>query len=295
MQGDGGPCIPIQTQILVRPAAFVTLVVMRKSLFCFFFAMALPVIAAEIRINFADYPVGKLPDGFQSVLAGGGKSGDWQVVDDTIPSAFTPLTRQASGMTSHPSLAQLSDDPTDERFPMLVYNRETFEDFKLSTTFKIVAGGVEQMAGIVFHLQNETNFYVIRVSALGHNLRFYKVVNGVRSDPIGVGLDVSGGAWHKLAVQCQGNHYSFSLDDHLILFDGHPNIDDNTFGSGKVGYWTKSDSITHFGDTTISYTPRVPMAQALVDSIMQKYPRIVGLQVYALDGKNVPRVIGSKY
>ena len=34
------------------------------------------------------------------------------------------------------------------------------------------------MAGLAFRFQNASNFYVVRASALGHNLRFYKMVNG---------------------------------------------------------------------------------------------------------------------
>jgi len=61
---------------------------------------------------------------------------------------------------------------------------------------------------VVFRFQNESNFYVLRDSALGKNVRFYKVVNGVRSDPIGPEMDIATNTWHTLAVQMPGqsNH-----------------------------------------------------------------------------------------
>ena len=73
----------------------------------------------------------------------------------------------------------------DEHFPILLYDRETFTDLTLTTKFKLVDGVVEQMAGIVFRLQDEKNFYVIRASGLGNNVRFYKMVAGLRESAPG--------------------------------------------------------------------------------------------------------------
>lgn len=170
------------------------------------------------------------------------------------------------------------------------FGRFDVENFEVNTQFKITGGIIEQMAGIVFRFQNESNFYVVRVSALGHNLRFYKVVNGVRGNPLGPTLNVTAGAWHSLAVQCQGNQVVCWFDGNLAM----PPLHDDTFTSGKIGFWTKSDSLTHFGDTRISYTPVVPMAQILVQNIMQQQPRLLGLRIYTLDKDGVARIIASK-
>jgi Domain of Unknown Function (DUF1080) len=269
---------------------FVTLCEMRKLFFCFALALAWPAVASEIRINFGDFPTNQAPSGFHSALAGGGKPGDWKIAIAEVPSAFAPLTSQTPAFNRRSVLAQLSQDPTDERFPMLIYDRETFKDFKLTTQFKIVSGGLEQMAGVVFRFQNESNFYVVRASALGNNLRFYKVVDGLRGNPIGPELNISNGIWHTLTVQCEGNKITCWLDDHLAM----PPLNDSTFAVGKIGFWTKSDAVSYFGDTTIIYTPRVPMAQTLVRDIMQKYPRILGLRIYTLDDKGEPQILASK-
>jgi len=233
-----------------------------------------------------------MPAGFQGALAGVGGPGDWKIIKDELASAFAPLTPEASNapaMTQHAVLAQLSQDPTDERFPMLIYGKETFDDFKLTTQFKIVSGVAEQMAGIVFRYQNASNFYVIRASALGRNVRFYKVVNGLRGNLLGPERDITTNVWHTLTVQCQGNQFMFWLDGGLVM----PSLNDNTFDGGKIGFWTKSDAVSYFGDTTITYTPRVPMAQTLVDAMMQKYPRILKLRIYALNDKDELQIIAS--
>src|SRR5208283_3994289 len=102
-------------------------------------------------------------------------------------------------------VAQTSTDPTDERFPMLIYDGGTFKDFNLTTRFKIAGGSVEQMAGIVFRYQNASNFYVVRASALGKNLRCYRVVDGIRTTPIGPAMGISTNTWHTLTIECAGN------------------------------------------------------------------------------------------
>jgi hypothetical protein len=149
---------------------------------------------------------------------------------------------------------------------------------------------MEQMAGVVFRFQNASNFYVFRASALGRNVRFYKMVDGIRSDPLGPAAEITTNTWHTLAVQSQGNQFTFWLDDRLVM----PPLQDNTFAEGKVGFWTKSDAVSYFSDATVDYTPRIPAAQALVDSIMAKQPRILGLQIYTLNSQGQPRVIASK-
>jgi hypothetical protein len=279
------------TKLVVRPF-FVTLRRMRKWCFGFVLALALSAPGADLKIDFSNFPTNTTPTGFHSALAGGGEKGDWKVVMDEAPSAFAPLLSQTNRvpvLTRHAVLAQLSQDPTDERFPMLIYEKETFKDFKLSTRFKIVSGVAEQMAGIVFRYQNSSNFYIIRASALGHNIRFYKVVNGLRGNLLGPDTNITTNVWHTLGIQCQGNQITCVLDDQAVM----PLLTDNTFASGKIGFWTKSDAVSYFGDTTINYTPRVPMAQQLVQSMMQKYPRILELRVYTPDDQGNPQIIAS--
>jgi hypothetical protein len=263
---------------------------MQKMILCFCFVAAASAFGAEIKINFDDFTQGQSPTNFHSALAGGGKPGEWRVVMDDVPSAFAPLSGQTPIFNRHAVLAQTSEDATDERFPMLIYDGETFKDFKLVTQFKIVVGTAEQMAGIVFRYQNESNFYVVRASALGHNLRFYKVVNGARSDPLGPTVDVSTNIWRSLAVQCQGTQIIVWLDDHPVM----PPLNDNTFAEGKIGFWTKSDAVSHFGDTVIDYTPRIAPAQTLVDNTMKELPRILGLRICALGDDGQPHIIASK-
>src|ERR1035437_4819401 len=236
---------------------------MRKILFSFWLALALPVIGAEIKFDFSSFPTDQTPTGFRSTVAGEGKPGDWKVIMDEVAPLLAPLTTQSPVVTRRAVLAQLSREALDEHFPLLIYEGETFSDFKLTTKFKTVGGGLEKMAGIAFRMQDEKNFYVVRASSLGSSFRFYKVVNGERGEPIGPAVEVSSGVWHELGVECKGSQIRCTLDGKEMF----PPLGDGSFASGKVGFWTKSDSVSYFCDTRINYTPKMVPAQAIVDSV----------------------------
>jgi hypothetical protein len=263
---------------------------MRRFIFCLCLTLAASVRGAEIKINFSDSLAGSAPTNFHTALAGTGQPGTWKILLDEMPPLLAPLTDRAPSVTKRAVLAQTSQDATDEHFPLCIYDGETFKDFKFTTRFKIVGGTAEQMAGVVFRFQNASNFYVVRASALGHNVRFYKMVDGLRSDPIGPSLDLATNTWHTLAVQCHGNQITCRLDDRLLM----PPLSDNTFALGKIGFWTKSDAVSYFSDPVIEYTPRIPAAQMLVRSILEKQPRILGLRIYTLDDQGGTHIIASK-
>ena len=274
---------------LVAGAVFVKLRPMRHFVFCLCLGLAVPVFGAEIKIVFSDFATGQTPAGFHGALAGSGQPGEWKVVEDEVPSLLPAFNGKTPIVARHSVLAQLSQDPDDNRFPMLIYDGETFSDFKLTTRFKIVSGAVEQMAGMVFRFQNASNFYVVRASALGRNLRFYKMVNGQFADPFTLGTNIAVRVWHTLTVECEGVQINCRLDDALAM----PLHVPATFASGKIGFWTMADAVSYFDDTTIDYKPRVPAAQALVNSTMQQQPRILTLRIYALDGQGQPHIIAS--
>ena len=263
---------------------------MRIFIWLFSSVAALTVSAAELQFDFGNATEGSIPPNFSAALFGAGQPPVWKIVSDETPSAFAPLTDKAPAVTRHGVLAQTSQDPADEHFPLCVYDREIFRDFKFTTRFKIVSGLAEQMAGIVFRYQNSSNFYVVRASALGRNVRFYKVVNGQRSDPLGPEINVTTGNWHKLTVQCEGNQITIFYDDHPVM----PALGDNSFAEGKLGFWTKSDAISYFADSQVTYTPRIPVAQSIINSLMEKQPRILGLRIYTQSATNATRILASK-
>lgn len=244
--------------------------------------MTAPVFAAEKFFNLGE-SLDKTPAGFRSVVTGQGKPGDWKVVLDDAPSAFQALTPQATAnVAKKPVLAQLSEDMTDEHFPVLIHDGEVFGDFTFTTKFKTVKGVMEQMAGVAFRIQDETNYYVVRASSIGNTFRFYKVVNGERGTIVGPEIKIEKNVWHEITVDCKGNQIQLHLDGKQAI----PTITDNTFTSGKVGFWTKSDSVSYFADAKITYTPREPYLQKLLGDMQKKNPKLLGLKVFAPSEKS---------
>ena len=93
-------------------------------------------------------------------------------------------------------------------------------------------------------------------------------------------------------MECKGNRITCALNGKELI----PPLTDNTFTSGKIGYWTKSDSISHFGETTIHYTPHEILAQILVREAMQRYPRLLSLKIFSrVSGVDLPKVIASTH
>ena len=276
--------------LFVRRFVFATVwpVILRTVLPIAIVAYALSASAAEIAFDFAKYNANDTPTNFASVVTGTGKAGDWKIVDDEVPAALAPLSSKAPSVSKRRVLAQLSQDTTDEHFPVFIYNAESFGDFTLTTRFKCVSGEKEQMAGLAFRIQDEKNYYVVRASALGNSFRFYKFVNGARSAPIGPEIKIPAGEWHEMSVDCKGNEIRCSLDGKEAI----PMLTDNSFTAGKIGLWTKSDSVSYFVDTHVTYTPRIPLAQKIIDEMMEKYPRIEGIKIIAYKNEQL-QVVAS--
>jgi len=233
--------------------------------------------AAERVFDFTTNKLDAAPAGFRSAVAGAGKPGDWRIILDDVPPTLAPLLPNAPVLTKRAVLAQLSQDPTDEHFPLLIFEEEVFGDFTLTAKFKTVAGAREQMAGLAFRIQDERNFYVARASSLGNTFRFYKVVNGVRDNPIGPELEIPKGLWHELAVECKGNRIRLRLNGKEPM----PELADSAFTQGKIGFWTKSDSVSYFTDVRLTYTPRESLAKAIISEMRRKHPRLLGLKIFA--------------
>src|SRR6266540_1185740 len=247
---------------------------------------------AEKVIDFGSYKLNQTPAGFRSTVAGGGKPGDWKVLSTEVPSLLQPFTPGARSTVQQAALAQLARDKTDEHFPMLVFEEETFADFTLTTQFKIVEGQEEQMAGIAFGFQDEQNYCYVRASALGGTFALYRVVGGARSTPVMMRVPISRGDWHELLVEWKDKRLRAVLDGKHAL----PVQEEKLEHNGKIAFWTKSDAVSYFAETRIIYRPRETLAQALVADALKKYPRLLDLQIFAPSLTNASefRIVGSK-
>jgi hypothetical protein len=144
-------------------------------------------------------------------------------------------------------LAQTSTDPTASRFPLCIYEQLTAVDVVVAVRFKAVAGRVDQAAGLVARLQDQEHYYITRANALEHNVRLYKVVRGKRTQFASADVQVTSGRWHSLKLVVQGPQFQVFFDDKRLLTAK----DETIKAAGKVGLWTKADSVTYFDDLSI--------------------------------------------
>jgi len=205
---------------------------------CSLFVFAGRSRAAPFVLNFDTIAVGTLPVDFSTALTGGGGPVTWVVKEDS------------SAPSGGNVLAQTSTDSTDYRFPLCVYEKITDKDVTVTVRFKPVSGKVDQAAGIIVRFQDKDNYYITRANALEDNVNLYKVVRGHRKQFAGTRAKVSSGTWHTLKLAVKGRHFEVFFDGKLLF-----TADDDTFkDSGKVGLWTKADSVTYFDDLTIEST-----------------------------------------
>ncbi len=189
---------------------------------------------SERLIGFSQFEVGKTPPGFTVALTGGGGPAVWTVQEDS--------TAPSGGKV----LVQTTKDTTDYRFPVCAYDGVSTKDVEASVQFKSVSGTRDQAGGVIVRYQDKDNYYVARANALEDNVRFYKVVNGRRSGITGINTKVAPNLWHKLTLSAKGTHFIISFDDKWF------EADDGRFQeAGKVGLWTKADSVTYFDNLKI--------------------------------------------
>jgi len=187
------------------------------------------------QIDLSGMKAGIAPEDFAFSRTGGGAVGDRRILDDPTAS-------------SRRVIAQISSDATDYRFPLAVYQRILAKDVDVKIRFKPVSGKVDQAGGIVVRLTTPDDYYVARANALEDNVRFYRVVKGKREQLKGANLKVATNEWHTLELRAEGDRFT-------VFFDGKQlyAAQDNTFtGAGRVGLWTKADSVTYFDAITIT-------------------------------------------
>jgi hypothetical protein len=192
--------------------------------------------SATTQIDLSGMKTGIAPEDFAFSRTGGGDVGEWRVVDD--PTA-------GNGRV----IAQTSKDTTDYRFPLAVYQRVSAKNVDVKMRFKPVDGKVDQAGGIVVRLTTPDDYYVVRANALEDNVRFYRVIKGRREQLKGANIKVTTNEWHTLELRAEGDRFTVSFDGKQLY-----TAQDNTFaGAGRVGLWTKADSVTYFD--TIAITP----------------------------------------
>ena len=129
-------------------------------------------------------------------------------------------------------------------YPVCIKDDTKLKDGFVSVKFKPVAGKEDQAGGVIWRGKDAENYYIARANALEDNVTIYHTINGRRVSFKSVNTKVASGVWHTLRVDFKDNRF-------IVTFNGQKVIEasDGSFAdAGKVGVWTKADSVTLFDD-----------------------------------------------
>ena len=185
----------------------------------------------SLKRDFEAETAGQAPAGFEFARTGSGAAGQW-------------IVRAERGAGKNHVLVQESTDPTDYRFPVAVLKDGSYRDVTLTVRARPLSGKVDQGFGLVWRYKDANNYYVTRCNADEDNCTIYHTVDGKRQPFQSKGVKVATNTWHTLKLEAVGDHFT-------VWYDGAPVLDarDGTFkDAGRVGLWTKADSVIEFDD-----------------------------------------------
>src|SRR5438132_5969058 len=189
----------------------------------------LSVVALADSFNFDNLKAGAPPPGWTATKTGTGNA-KWTIeADNTAPSK--PNVLKQSGRAT---------------YPICIKDDTNLKDGFVEVKFKPISGREDQAGGLIWRAKDSNNYYVARANALEDNVTIYHTINGRRTEKKRAGMKIAANQWHTLRIDFQANHFTVTCDGKKAL-----DWDDDTFkDAGKVGVWTKADSVTLFDDFT---------------------------------------------
>jgi hypothetical protein len=202
-------------------------------------AAAAAMAGGRVFSDFEAMETGEPPAHFTTALTGQGGPVEWIVREDTTAPSGPKV------------LVETSADGENNRFPLAILDGIEAKDVEVSVRFRPVAGRIDQAAGLMVRVRDPDNYYVARANALENNVRLYRVVNGKRRQFAGTDAPVPKDRWQLLTLRIQGNRLAVGLNGKTLF-----HASDDTFPeAGRVGLWTKADSVTHFDALTVTSLP----------------------------------------
>jgi hypothetical protein len=140
-------------------------------------------------------------------------------------------------------LGQLMGKGAEHAYKTVLINGTRASDLELQVSFLPIGGKADMGGGLIWRATDDRNYYLTRANPLEQNIRIYRVVNGVRQMLKNFDQIIDVRQWHTLHVSAKGCQVQ-------VFFDGKEVFDlcDQTFSTGQVGLWTKSDAVTYFDD-----------------------------------------------
>ena len=182
--------------------------------------------------NFDGDMPGSLPRDFVvGTLVDGRPAGEWKVLK-------TDRAKSAPQV-----LAQLMGKGFEHAYKVVLIAGTISSDLDLQVSFLPIEGKADMGGGLIWRAADDRNYYLTRANPLEQNIRIYRVVKGIRHLLQNFDQTIHLNQWHTLHVVNRGCQIQ-------VLYDEKPVLDlcDQTFTSGRIGLWTKSDAVTYFDD-----------------------------------------------
>ena len=226
---------------------------------------SLPVLAGSlslqaqkpVRVDLSAEKEGTEPTRFLSVV------GDWSIVSDEgkkvllVDGRAWKRGQPAGGLADKARAIYgsrheefIDNVKAFAYFPYAVANGvEDFHDGEISIRFKLLGGALDQCAGILFNLKPNGDYLAVRFNAKEDNLVLWTFDKGKRSFvKKGVkDVHIPMKEWHAIKIAVHGTQLEGWLDGERLL--------EYTLAapvSGKVGVWSKTDSIAEFSDYVVT-------------------------------------------
>jgi len=246
---------------------------------------AVPLIAADKKIDLTKEQVGKPPASFEPIV------GTWLVAQDGADKVImvdgrpwvaskdnpTKLLVQSARRLYGTSNEELMDNAKQfAYFPVAVLNGvDNFTNGTISVKFKTVAGDADRASGILFNVKPNGDWLAVRYNDTENNVALWEFHNGIRRNmrfnrEKKFMLDRA--AWHELKLTIAGADLKTTLDGEPALeytlgsqpgpgrggAAPHPDLipENNAVlrppVAGKIGLWAKTDSTSYFKDYVVS-------------------------------------------
>lgn len=138
-------------------------------------------------------------------------------------------------------------------FPIAVAQGvDDFRNGEISLRFKVLDGKLDRCAGILFNVKPNGDYLTVRFNGTEDNLVLWTFNNGVRKfvKRGEENMPLQMNAWHEMRIVVKGTQLEGWLNGkHLLDYTLAEPV------SGKVGLWSKTDSVAAFKDFVVSPAP----------------------------------------
>jgi hypothetical protein len=259
---------------------------MRRPIVAALCVLAVPLAAADLKIDLGKEQVGKPPTTFEPMV------GTWIVAQDGADKVImvdgrpwvaskdnpTKLLIESARRLYGTSNEELMDNAKQfAYFPVAVLKGvDSFSSGTISVKFKTISGEADRASGILFNVKPNGDWLAVRYNDTENNVALWEFHNGIRrnvkfsdrSKPFM--LDRS--QWHELKLTVNGADLKTTLDGAAALEytlgsqpgpgrgGAAPNPDlipaNNPVlqppVNGKIGLWAKTDSTSYFKDYVVT-------------------------------------------